>query len=79
MLSRQWYRCAETANLLGLGPVEELLILNSDFQRYGHRIQQMQALENGLPAGVSTERSCWSPIRSISRLHLTSIQPRVSW
>lgn len=30
--SSQWCRCLETANLLGLGPVEELPALNSFFE-----------------------------------------------
>jgi broad specificity phosphatase PhoE len=43
--ARQWCRCLETARLLGLGPVTELPILNSFFQRPERRNRQTQALE----------------------------------
>ena len=45
IFSSQWCRCLETARLLGLGPVEELPILNSFFQRPERRNRQTQALE----------------------------------
>jgi len=48
VFSSQWCRCFETARLLGLGPVEELPILNSFFQRYERRDGQTQALEQWL-------------------------------
>jgi broad specificity phosphatase PhoE len=45
IFSSQWCRCLETARLLGLGPVTELPILNSFFQRPERRNRQTQALE----------------------------------
>jgi len=53
VLSSQWCRCRETAELLGLGPVEELASLNSFFRRYGRREPQTAATRAflaGLPA-----------------------------
>ena len=45
VFSSQWCRCLETARLLGLGPVEELAILNSFYERRERRDRQTQALE----------------------------------
>lgn len=42
--SSQWCRCHETATLLDLGPVTELLSLNSFFQDYERREPQTQQL-----------------------------------
>lgn len=44
--SSQWCRCLETAELLGLGPVEELPVLNSFFRRSEARDPQTRALRN---------------------------------
>jgi phosphohistidine phosphatase SixA len=44
--SSQWCRCLETAALLGLGPVEELEILNSFFRRFENREKQTAALKS---------------------------------
>jgi len=38
--SSQWCRCLETANLLGLGPVEELPALNSFFEELARGPEQ---------------------------------------
>ncbi len=46
--SSQWCRCLETARLLELGPVEELAVLNSFFERYENRGPQTQALKEWL-------------------------------
>lgn len=48
IFSSQWCRCLETARLLGLGPVTELPILNSFFQRPERRNRQTQKLEEWL-------------------------------
>jgi len=48
IFSSQWCRCLETARLLGLGPVTELPILNSFFQRPERRTRETQALEEWL-------------------------------
>ena len=44
VFSSQWCRCLETATLLDLGVVEELLELNSFFQEYERRDYQTQEL-----------------------------------
>ena len=46
--SSQWCRCLDTAELLGLGPVEELPIINSFYQRWQRREEQTQALQEWL-------------------------------
>lgn len=48
VFSSQWCRCVETARLLGLGPVQELPIINSFFRRYERRGPQTQALREWL-------------------------------
>ncbi len=48
VLSSQWCRCLETAELLGLGPVEELPILNSFFERRENEERQTRGLEGWL-------------------------------
>ena len=52
VLTSQWCRCRETAELLGLGPVEEFPALNSFFDnRSGRQAQTRAVLDflNGLP------------------------------
>lgn len=44
--SSQWCRCLETAALLGLGPVQELEILNSFFRHLENREKQTAALKS---------------------------------
>ena len=46
VLSSQWCRCLETAELLGLGPVEGLPILNSFYERRENQTPQTRALED---------------------------------
>jgi phosphohistidine phosphatase SixA len=53
VLSSQWCRCLETAQLLNLGPVEALPALNSFFQRPAVREQTLLALGQFL-AGLPT-------------------------
>lgn len=48
VLTSQWCRCRETAELLGLGQVTDLPILNSFFQRPGQRQPQTAALRDWL-------------------------------
>ena len=45
VFSSQWCRCLETAELLGLGPVEDLPMLNSFYQRSERQDQQTRALK----------------------------------
>lgn len=44
--SSQWCRCLETARLLGLGPVRELPLLNSFFNREAERAPRIVALRH---------------------------------
>ncbi len=46
--SSQWCRCRETAELLGLGAVTELPLLNSFFADRAQRVPQTQALRQWL-------------------------------
>jgi phosphohistidine phosphatase SixA len=46
--SSQWCRCLETAQLLALGPVQELPALNSFYQNYGREQPQTQMLKEWL-------------------------------
>jgi len=48
VFSSQWCRCRETAELLGLGPVNELPALNSFYQRPENRKPQTEALREWL-------------------------------
>ncbi len=48
IFSSQWCRCLETAKMLGLGPVEELPVLNSFFQKYEREELQTQMLKEWL-------------------------------
>ncbi len=48
VLSSQWCRCLETADLLDLGKPEELSVLNSFFQEHEKAETQTQALRNWL-------------------------------
>ena len=48
VFSSQWCRCLETGDLLGLGPVEELSLLNSFFQYYERSGLQTRKLQEWL-------------------------------
>lgn len=48
VFSSQWCRSLETAELLALGPVQELPALNSFFQKYDRQIIQTQMLNDWL-------------------------------
>lgn len=48
VFSSQWCRCLETARLLDLGPVRELPMLNSFYQRFQRRDLQTDALARWL-------------------------------
>jgi len=52
VFSSQWCRCRDTANLLGLGPVEDLPILNSFFEKYENREKQTEALSGWLSGQI---------------------------
>jgi broad specificity phosphatase PhoE len=74
VLSSQWCRCLETANLLGLGPVEELPVLNSFFQRRERRDEQTQDLARWL-----SDQSAGTPLvlvtHQVNITALTGIYP----
>lgn len=55
VFSSQWCRCLETAKMLGLGPVEELPVLNSFFQKYEREELQTQMLKEWLAKQDLTE------------------------
>jgi phosphohistidine phosphatase SixA len=46
--SSQWCRCLDTAELLNLGPVNDLPVLNSFYQRWENRDPQTNALRTWL-------------------------------
>ncbi len=50
VFSSQWCRCLETAELIGMGPVEELPALNSFYQRQADREPNLEALDVFLAA-----------------------------
>lgn len=63
LFSSQWCRCRDTARLLGLGPVQDLALLNSFFTRSAEGEGQTRALaawlaaqEPGLPLVLVTHQ-----------------------
>lgn len=72
--SSQWCRCLETARLLGLGPVEELPVLNSFFRRFERRAQQTRALEAWL-AGRDVEDVVVLVTHQVNITALTGVYP----
>lgn len=50
LYASQWCRCSETAELLGLGEVQDLPALNSFFQRFEREEAQMRELRQWLAA-----------------------------
>lgn len=45
VLTSQWCRCRETAELMGIGSVEDMTSLNSFFQRRENQARQLKELE----------------------------------
>ncbi len=74
VLSSQWCRCLETAQLLGLGPVAELLALNSFFRRPGRRDGQTRALQDWL-AAQSLDRPVVLVTHQVNITALTGVYP----
>ena len=56
LYSSEWCRCRETAELMGLGPVEVLPALNSFYQRVEDREPNLAALKEFLGAQSPQER-----------------------
>ncbi len=74
VLSSQWCRCLETAKLLGLGPVEELPVLNSFFRRYERRERQTSGLKDWL-AGQALDRPVVLVTHQVNITALTGVYP----
>ncbi len=74
VLSSQWCRCLETAKLLGLGPVEELPVLNSFFRRFERREPQTNGLKDWL-AGQALDRPVVLVTHQVNITALTSVYP----
>ena len=74
VVSSQWCRCLETAQLLGLGPVEELPALNSFFRRSERREPQTQALRDWL-AGQDLEHPLVLVTHQVNITALTGVYP----
>lgn len=55
VLSSQWCRCLETAEQLGLGPVEELPALNSLHGRSEHAASQTETLKTWLRSASASQ------------------------
>jgi len=74
VLSSQWCRCLETAGLLGLGPVAELPILNSFYERRENQDRQTRALEAWL-AGQALEKPVVLVTHQVNITALTGVFP----
>jgi phosphohistidine phosphatase SixA len=74
VFSSQWCRCLETARLLGVGPVSELAILNSFFQRPERRERQTRGLEEWL-AGQALDGSLVLVTHQVNITALTGVFP----
>lgn len=69
VLSSQWCRCLETAELLKLGPVEELPELNSFFRQYERRDFQTQSLKKW----ISTQKSNLPLVLVTHQVNITAL------
>jgi phosphohistidine phosphatase SixA len=74
VFSSQWCRGLETARLLGLGPVSELAILNSFFQRPERRERQTRGLKEWL-AGQYLDGSLVLVTHQVNITALTGVFP----
>ncbi len=74
VFSSQWCRCLETAELLGLGPVEELPSLNSFFRQRELRDPQTGALRDWL-AGRALDRPVILVTHQVNVTALTGVFP----
>lgn len=73
--SSQWCRCVETAELLNLGPIEELQSLNSFFRRPERRAATTEALKDWL-AGQPLDRPLILVTHQVNITALTGVYPR---
>jgi 8-oxo-(d)GTP phosphatase len=74
LFSSQWCRCRETAELLGLGPVQELPLLNSFYQRADNRGPQTEGL-NAWLAGQTGEGPLVLVTHQVNITALTGVYP----
>jgi len=74
LFSSQWCRCMETAELLKLGPVEELAMLNSFFQHYERREPQTRRLLEWLGA-QNLDRPILLVTHQVNITALTGVYP----
>jgi len=74
VVSSQWCRCLDTAELLGLGTVEDLPLLNSFYQHAGRRNQQTEGLEEWL-AGQDFDRPLVLVTHQVNISALTGVYP----
>ena len=74
VLSSQWCRCLDTAELLGLGTVEELPVLNSFFQKRERRDAQTQGLARWL-SDQSLDRPLVLVTHQVNITALTGVYP----
>jgi phosphohistidine phosphatase SixA len=74
VFSSQWCRCLETARLLGLGPVEELPLLNSFFADSEQRDPQTRALKEWL-AGQNVPEPLVLVTHQVNITALTGVYP----
>ncbi len=75
VVSSQWCRCLETAELLRLGPVEDQSILNSFFDRPANRDAQTGALRRWL-AGQALDGPLVLVTHQVNITALTGVYPR---
>ncbi len=75
VVSSQWCRCLDTAELLGLGTVEALPLLNSFYQRSERRAPQTEGLRTWL-AGQDFERPTVLVTHQVNILALTGAYAR---
>jgi phosphohistidine phosphatase SixA len=76
VLSSQWCRCLETAELLGFGTVEWLAALNSFFRDYSHREPRTKALRAWLAReGSMLDSPAVLVSHQVNITALTGVQP----
>jgi len=74
VFTSQWCRCRDTAELLDLGPVEELPALNSFFEARSRGPEQTQALREKI-AGMDLSQPVVMVTHQVNITSLTSVFP----
>jgi len=74
VFTSQWCRCLDTAELLDLGPVEELPALNSFFEARSRGPEQTQALREKI-AGMDLSQPVVMVTHQVNITSLTSVFP----